>query len=139
MRIKRLKRIAVLWLVLGLVVAALFTGIAFAYAKVGELEDMAASESVPVRYVTAGAIEEYTGKCANGFYDIAGNFIAVDIVQKLNARILAHELGHYYAIMIFDDPSEAAAEKIACGLLLYGGGYVERLKTGFDDDNKNSE
>ncbi len=138
-RQRKLKRLAVLWLALGLVAAVLLTGIAFTYAEIYGLEEIAAAEGIQIHYVSADAIEAYTGRRANGFYDLCDNFIAVDAAQKLNTRILAHELGHYYAIVLFSNKSEDAADKIGSGLLLHGAGFVKRLKMGFDYDHKNPE
>ncbi len=121
----QLKRLSVMWFILSVAVAALFTGLMLSYAKVTELEGIAASEGIPVYYVSADAIESYVGQCANGFYDIDFNFIAVDGAQKLNARILAHELGHYFAIKYYGDKSEEVAERIGCELLRKS--YTENL------------
>ena len=128
MKQRKLKCVVILWLIFGSVAVALLIGLAFTHAKISELESIAASEGVPMYYVSAGAIEQYVGECANGFYDIEGNFIAVDCAQKLDARILAHELGHYYAIKYFGDKSEEVAEQIGRGLLRFGEKYLDGLR-----------
>ena len=101
---------------------------AFVHSKVDEMENIAKAEGVPVHYVDANTITAHPGisvKHVLGLYDPKRNFIMIDERQKLDAYILAHELGHYFAIKHWNDCSEETADDIAVNLLKHGKKYLE--------------
>ena len=126
MRIK-LTKLSVIWV---LMVALLVMGLLYAaliHVKVDELEGIAKSEGVPVHYVGVDTILNHPAihHEAIGLYDVKRNFIMVDERQRLNPRVLAHELGHYYSIKHHGDYSEEAAEEVCWGLVWQGQRYLE--------------
>ena len=127
---RKLKKLSIVWLITAVI--AVF-GLAYAFCvahKVDELESIAKNENVPVHYVNAETIMNHPAlqsmQCnAIGLYDVKRKSIMVDERHRLNPRVLAHELGHYFAIKFWNDNSEEAAEEICWNLIRQGKRYLE--------------
>lgn len=100
--------------------------IVLCFVKSAELKMLAGEEGIPIMYCSMDVIKTHPvvnkEKGALGMYIRKGNneLIVINTDYIYDPIILAHALGHKYAIQYEGDRSEEAAWRIAVMLLLCG-------------------
>lgn len=120
---RAIRILKILWYALAICVCTILTITFFRFLKVMELEQHALSEGIFVYYVDSEVFFFHPVVCkekgAAGLYRRTNDKeeIFVDKEYRFDPVVIAHELGHRYAIMYYNDFSEPAAWDIAYKLL----------------------
>lgn len=121
-----MKRYAIIVLVIVLAILMFCVGMILnSLIAVSTLESLAKTEGVLVYYVSTATMEkaqtEYNiDECPSGLYFSGTQQIWIDEWRYLDYWVLAHEIGHHFAIKEYGDHSEYAANVYGSKILKGG-------------------